>query len=288
MKNTNFGIEIEMTGITRRKAATILANHFGIPCDGEMVRDQQGRIWKLEHDGSINTTGGSDTSVELVSPICNYADIETIQEIIRKLREAKAKVNDSCGIHIHIDARNHTAATLRNICNIVVSKEDILTKALGIRASRQERYCKKANQDFIGRINKNIPRTKEKFMSHWYGANHGATGSHHRYHQSRYHMVNIHSVQNRGTVEFRMFNSTLHAGKVKAYIQLCLAINNQAMTQAYATPNKTKSDNLKYTFRTWLLRMGMIGDEFKTARKHLLDALDGDIAFRNGRQAVAA
>lgn len=41
---------------------------------------------------------------------------------------------------------------------------------------------------------------------------------------SRYHGLNLHSVFSKGTIEFRMFNSTLHAGEVKSYIQLCLLI----------------------------------------------------------------
>jgi len=80
-------------------------------------------------------------------------------------------------------------------------------------------------------------------------------------------------------VEFRLFNSTVeHAGKIKAYIQLCLAITAQALNQRSASCIKTQTTNEAYTFRTWLLRMGMIGDEFKTARKHLLEHLEGGIA----------
>ena len=45
------------------------------------------------------------------------------------------------------------------------------------------------------------------------------------------------------------------------------------------------SENEKYTFRVWLLRLGMIGDEFKTARKHLLDHLEGCIAWKDPAQA---
>lgn len=87
-------------------------------------------------------------------------------------------------------------------------------------------------------------------------------------------------------IEFRLFNSTVeHAGKIKAYIQLCLAISAQALNQQSASRIKTVSTNEKYTFRTWLLRMGMIGSEFATARKHLLEHLDGDIAWRDPAQA---
>ena len=98
-------------------------------------------------------------------------------------------------------------------------------------------------------------------------------------------MLNLHSVFNKGTIEFRLFNSTLHAGEVKSYIQLCLAISHQALIQKSARKTKTQSDNEKYTFRTWLLRLGLIGDEFKTARQHLLKNLDGNIAWKDPAQA---
>ena len=60
------------------------------------------------------------------------------------------------------------------------------------------------------------------------------------------------------------------------------------MTQRTANAKKTETTNEKYTFRTWLLRMGMIGEEFDTARMFLLENLSGDIAFRNGRPTRVA
>jgi len=98
-------------------------------------------------------------------------------------------------------------------------------------------------------------------------------------------MLNLHSVFQKGTIEFRLFNSTTHAGKIKSYIQLCLAISAQALNQRCASRQKTRSTNEKYTFRTWLLRLGLIGDEFKTARLHLLEHLDGCIAWKDPEQA---
>lgn len=66
-----------------------------------------------------------------------------------------------------------------------------------------------------------------------------------------------------------------------------MAITAQAYNQRSASPIKTVSDNEKYTFRVWLLRLGLIGDEFKTARKHLLDHLEGNIAWKSPEQAIA-
>ena len=132
MRSQNFGIEIEMTGLTRAAAARIIAGYFdtqathiGGSYDTYTVRDDQNRQWKLVSDASIRCRNGNNRqasreySVELVSPICQYADIETIQEIVRKLRGGGARVNDSCGIHIHVDTSSHTPQTLRNIVNIM-------------------------------------------------------------------------------------------------------------------------------------------------------------------------
>ena len=116
----------------------------------------------------------------------------------------------------------------------------------------------------------------------WYE---GEDRSHIHYDDSRYRGLNLHSVFQKGTVEFRLFNSTLHAGKVKSYVQLALAISHQALIQKRAMRNKTHSSNEKYTFRTWLLRLGMIGEEFKTARTHLLKNLEGNIAWKDPAQA---
>ena len=297
MKDQRFGVEIEMTGITRATAAKVIAGHFhttathvGGGYDTYTVRGEDGRQWNLVRDQSIdrrNSRGYTDRheySVEMVTPICKYDDITTIQEIVRKLRSAGAKVNDSCGIHVHVDASKHDVRTLRNLVNIMASKEDLLYKALDVEVER-ERYCKKVDMNFLEKLNKKKPKEMRDLEDIWYEGY--GYNRHAHYNNSRYRALNLHSVFTKGTVEFRLFNSTLHAGEVKSYIQLCLAINNQALTQKSASRAKTQSENEKYTFRTWLLRLGLIGDEFKTARGHLLKKLEGNIAWKDPAQADA-
>lgn len=296
MRSQNFGIEIEMTGLTRSAAARIIAGYFGTNAthvgggyDAYTVRDAENRQWKVVSDSSIrcrgrnNRAAGRDYSVEFVSPICRYEDIETIQELVRKLRAGGARVNEFCGIHVHVDASAHTPQTLRNIVNIMASKEDLLYKTLQVQVDR-EHYCQKADTRFLEELNHKRPRTMEEVEQLWYN---GRGGRYIHYDDSRYHALNLHSVFSKGTIEFRMFNSTLHAGEVKSYIQLCLAISHQAFVQRGASRIKTQPENEKYTFRTWLLRLGLIGDEFKTARQHLLKNLEGNIAWRDPAQAEA-
>lgn len=296
MRSQRFGIEIEMTGIARAMGAQVIAGYFhttaahvGGGYDSYAVRDDQGRQWKVLSDNSIQaetrrgSTCNNDYCVELVSPICRYEDIVPLQEIVRKLRAAGAKVNASCGIHVHVDAFPHNEKTLRNIVNIMAAKEDLLYKALQVKVER-EFYCQKTNTRFLDEINHRGPVSIDQFERIWYNGESGR-GTH--YNETRYHALNLHSVFSKGTIEFRLFNSTLHAGEIKSYIQLCLAISHQALVQKGASRIKTQSENEKYTFRTWLLRLGLIGDEFKTARMHLLKNLDGNIAWRDPAQAEA-
>ena len=128
----------------------------------------------------------------------------------------------------------------------------------------------------------------------WYGTQNANFGRSHQYHGSRYHMLNLHATFSKGTVEFRLFqfdNPTaerkggIHAGQLKSYIQLCLALSQMAKSVRTASPKPQQNENPKYAMRTWLLRLGFIGDEFKTARDLFTNRLDGDAAFRNGRLA---
>ena len=300
LKDQRFGIEIEMTGITRERAAGVAAEYFGTAArylgtyyDTYTALDSQGRQWKFMSDSSISAqrkdgsrkvAASGEYRTEMVSPICRYEDIAPIQEIIRKLKEAGAITNTSCGIHVHIDASPFDARTLRNITNIMASKEDLIYKALGVSVARQDRWCQPVEQRFLDQLNARRPRTMQDVERIWYD---GESRSDEPYDSSRYHCLNLHSVFQKGTVEFRLFNGTLHAGKIKAYIQFCLAIGAQALNQSCASRRKTQTTNEKYTFRTWLLRLGLNGDEFATARQHLLANLPGCIAWRDPAQAEA-
>ena len=115
----------------------------------------------------------------------------------------------------------------------------------------------------------------------WYEGYYGSRNTH--YHDSRYHFLNLHSFfTGNHTVELRGFNSELHAGKVRSYIVLALALNHQALIQKCASSKKPQVENERFAMRTYLNRLGLIGDEFKNCREHLIHALDGCSAWRFG------
>ena len=294
-KATRFGIEIEMTGITRKDAAlaaqTVLGGELlygGSYYDTYELATPDGRTWKFTYDGSIRCetkrsriTGSASRlySVELVSPILTYeADIENLQEVIRALRKAGAFTNNSCGIHIHLDGEAHTPRSIRNFVNIIHARNDLFYKALGIEAQRA-RYCKKMDEHLVATMNRAKPATFAEIESIWYAGYQGSREAH--YHQSRYHFCNLHAFfHGHHTVELRGFNSTLHAGEVRSYIVLALALNSQALKQSSASTKKPQTENEKFAMRTYLNRLGLIGDEFKACREHLCKRLSGNAAWR--------
>ena len=164
----------------------------------------------------------------------------------------------------------------------MASKEDLIYKTLQVQVAREHQYCQKVDRRFLEELNSKKPSTLAEVSHLWYG---GEDRSYCHYDNSKYHCLNLHSVFQKGTVKFRLFNSTTHAGKIKAYIQFCPASSAQALSQRSASRTRTVSTNEKYTFQTWLLRIELIGDEFKTARTHLLEHLDGCIAWCDPAQA---
>ena len=304
MKKQTIGVEVEMNSITRQKAAQVAAEFFGTGryeytagrngYETWSAWDGEGREWKMQKDVSI--AGPDSQKCELVTPILTYGDIETLQELIRRLRKAGAKSDYTrgCGVHIHIGAKGHTPHTLRNLANIMASHESLLKDALALDEYRVGRYCRPVDENFLKEVNKKKPKTMAKLADIWYTSQGEGYGRGQHYNGSRYHMLNLHATFTKGTVEFRLFQfdapadgklNGLHAGQLKSYIQLCLALSQMAKEVRSASAKPQQNESPKYAMRTWLLRLGFIGEEFATARDILTRRLSGDAAFRSGRPA---
>ena len=146
MRTLRFGIEIETIGQTRERVAQAIqqvvggtVQHVGTPfCyDPWQVTDARGRVWKVMADASLSAA--KHLQAEVVSPILTYEDVEELQQVVRAVRGARAKVDASCGIHIHVDAARFDARGLRSLVKIVNKQERLIEHALGISAARRAR-----------------------------------------------------------------------------------------------------------------------------------------------------
>ncbi|RKJ29828.1 virulence-related protein, partial [Butyricicoccus sp. 1XD8-22] len=82
------------------------------------------------------------------------------------------------------------------------------------------------------------------------------------------------------TFTIKLETQNLDSEKVAAFQDLAAFINQNAKKQKRASFKRAQDDNPKYAFRTWLIRLGMNGPEYKTTRKVLLQNLEGSAAFR--------
>ncbi|MBC8465667.1 amidoligase family protein [bacterium] len=293
IQEQNFGVEIELAGAPRRSIAEAVATALDARItathqsgyDATIVTDNQGREWKIMNDSSIPIINGYKGS-EIVTPILCYEDIETLQKVIRKVRSTGALAPKSAAIHCHISAAPHNAKSLSILAKMVHKNEDMIFDALQVHPDRRRRYARPMDSEFIEKVARRRPQSKEKLNEMWFGRylQHPTHYENHRYKALNYN--NLYRAIN--TIEFRFPNSTLHAGKIRSYVQLFLAISAKALNARSASHRKIQTDNPKFNFRVWLVStLGMKGDEFKTARYHLTRYLPGNSAWRYGPPTIS-
>ncbi len=277
MKSQEFGLELELTGISRHEVENIIATYFN---DNDLI-DYQGRQWTVKYDGSIFAykrcgdklipVSSGDYKVELVTPILEYGDISMFEELIGMIKKSGGVSGSKyrTGFHIHISEQGQNEATLRNLIRLMSARQYLLERALQIPDSRLSRYCQHVDSKLSSRCNKKF-KDMEALHKAWDNTS------------DRYSMLNLSSLFDGKGIELRMFNGTLNLNKIKAYIQFSLALCQSArdLTRCSSMIPINNGNDL-YVMRTWLCRMYLNGDEFKVCRKEMCKHLHGESAFAN-------
>ena len=84
------------------------------------------------------------------------------------------------------------------------------------------------------------------------------------------------------TIAFPWFSTMPEPDEVNAYTQFIAALCKMSINQKRISNTEKATDNEKYAFRCFLLRLGFIGEDYKKSRKILLKNLSGSSAFKNG------
>lgn len=276
MKNMGFGVEVELIG-SRENASRIVAEYFGTHneykgtyYDTWKAYDRQGRAWEFMSDSSVGN--GRSNSCEMVTPLLSYEDIEDLQEVVRQLKHNGYRADSSCGIHIHVDNSGMTVQQVKNLVNLVSSHEELIYQSLQIRENGREQWCKKTARVFKdGMNNGKKVKTLNDLKHLWYGTSgYGLDRSNNHYDFSRYHLLNLHSMWQGKGIEFRCFNGTTHAGKIKAYIQFCLALVAKAKAVKWcSSKDEAVMTQTRATMAFFLHYLKLDGEEFKTCRYHM-------------------
>ena len=300
LSNRSFGVEIETIGQTRKDVAWAICHElwqatgnygwgaryvgrthgYGMWLVSPRPGARKAECWKVVSDSSLSAAPARQA--EIVSPVLTYTgadegDMVVLQRVVRAVRRCGAKVDASCGMHVHIDARQTgDHRPLANLAKTMKSNEDVIAGMFGVSSRRRDLWCRDLSQTFIDRISARPVPSMDALNEMWYGY-HNRSPIH--YDRTRYCALNLHNVWFRGTVEFRLFEATLHAGRVKTAVQFCLAMGKRAGEQARATARKRRltgetrmlTGNLSYEAHRLVTNMlQMRGPDFKTARHFLI------------------
>jgi hypothetical protein len=177
--------------------------------------------WVVKTDGSVSHGG------ELVSPPLDFEDPDQrgqVDKAIAALVAAGAKTYAQAGIHVHIESNDFAAKDLSALSRVVTKFEDCLYRiaSSGWQTMRPgaRTYCKPLSAEQASGLAK--ARTDDQVKRAYYGQNYAYASGHG--HSSRYYGLNLHSHFYRGTVEFRVFNSSLNAARCQTYIAVCMAL----------------------------------------------------------------
>lgn len=286
-----YGVELEYTGASREKIAKAVAEatggatwYEGYHLSNWVVKMPDGRKWNVERDASV-TGSDYDKGGEVVTPVLTYADMDLLQKVVRAMRKAGAKVNGTCGGHVHVGAKAMTPKQIQSLVKVFYRQEDLILKAAGVRRDRLGWYTRRQNNGFVEKIAAMRNPTMDAIADAYYA---GVRGRYSHYCDARYRTLNLHNLWQGGkhTVEFRFFEGTLHAGEIRTNVLLALTLTAYAMDAKRARVGGGRraysEASGKYDLRVLLLRLGWIGDEFKAPRKHMMARVGGSAAWKDG------
>ena len=231
----------------RKEIVKLLGEHFeakakylGVPTFAYEIITGDGETLIVDREGKIKNLEGTEFELER---LLHGLDEEILTN------------------ELVLPMNGHTGVSLRNIVNMISSKQKIIKKALGLDADI-------VTAEFVEGINNIRIVTIEDFMA----------------------AVDELGIEKVPGIRFDFHKKTLIFGFIKTLedtevaTQFVRALSESAKNLKQTSSKPTETDNEKYTFRTFLIRLGFIGPGYKKARQVLLKNLKGNGAFRKGNQ----
>ena len=261
MENDNIRFTFKVTQLERKQATSVIADTIGEQAKyaGAPSFNYNVGGWTIDKQGIVTTpqTGFQDEHV-------------TLRMVLDALNIAGAKVEGDLSVTLPMDG--HNGNTLRNLVNLIWSKQTLIQKALA-------RYEPILPASFVKAINAVPIDSLEDFVS---VVNNAIESGEITGHSD----LDIDLVDK--SISFSFFNASLDAEEVHAFGILCFQLNEQAKKQKFSSTKQKEATNDRYAFRCFLLKLGIIGAEYKATRKILLSKLEGNAAFRTLEAQQAA
>lgn len=236
----------------RKEMIIKLAEHFDVeprylkaPSFGYEIATTD-EVYTVAKDGQITNTSGQ---------------VVTFEEITQKAGvEALNRPTMVDTIEVTLPLEGHTGRTLLNVLNMLASKQNLLIAALGLKSKLIE-------QEFSDAMNTANISSLDDFIK--------------AYEEAGVEKCSVFKLNlNDRTYSLTLSGDGFDANQIHAFTGLAGVINQNAKELKKTSCKATQDENPKYALRTWLIRLGMNGDEYKETRKTLLANLSGSSAFR--------
>ncbi len=216
-KDVTFGVEIECINVDRYALMNIVrSNGVQIQTEGYNHRDND-HYYKIVHDGSLI----GDNSCEIVSPILKGKEGKnSLKAVCNALVEIGAKINKSCGLHVHLDAKNMTIEHWRNLIINYARLEGIIDGFMAkSRRGNNNCYCRSVAL---------MPRLEATILHC------NSVEDIVRYFSTRYMKINVEAYSRHKTVEFRQHQGSIEFAKIEkwlSFLQKLLAYSKNETVQ---------------------------------------------------------
>lgn len=240
----------------RKEIIKAIGEHFGVKPQYMGVPSCSYEIETAEETYTVDRAG------KIISSDGKEVELETILNARIEEETSEPFVTETTAFEVAVPMEGHTGITLRNLVNIIYSKQALIKKSLGIAENIIE-------DDFCIGINEAKTETLEDFKTAIEGIG-----------EKRCPGIAFDFSNN--TITFKFLEGEVSAEKVEVYTHLVALLNQNAKALKHVSAKAKDTDNDKFTLRVFLIRLGMIGDEYKTVRKVLLEKLEGNSAFKSG------
>jgi len=210
------------------------------PSDVESLSNPLG--WTHCHDGSIHSDEGY-SGTEMVSTPANGDSLyASITNLTQWSYNYEAKVNRSCGLHIHFNSLDLSAREIAFIGIVYKVLESSIFNMMP-PSRRKSNWCKKfpINTDNLKRIAKD--NCEQSLVDYYYDGYYPSTE---KYNDCRYYGLNLHARYYHGTIEFRHHSGTLNKTKILNWIKICNAIIEKGI---HLSKEKTPTKLNKFMYR---------------------------------------
>lgn len=175
-ENRTFGVEIEFFGTTAPQVLEALRN-AGIDVQHERYNHSRRPHWKLVYDSSVNNvgTGLATGGHELVSPVLKGKEgLTELKKVMEALDRAGAKVDKTCGFHVHHGVADFTVDSFKNIFFLYYKFENFFDAIVApSRRGNGNQYCRAITREQIEKLEKadSLTRVGEIFHSRYHKLN---------------------------------------------------------------------------------------------------------------------